>query len=80
MICKKAHRYLDKLADLPESQKPDEGRHKCAGCAYEQGLEDGRNGNTKHLSYNVLPESQAGTGRHKSVQAAYDLGYAEGSA
>ena len=36
MICKKAHRYLPNLAQLPDSQAGD-GRHMCAGCAYEQG-------------------------------------------
>jgi hypothetical protein len=74
-ICTKDHRYLEQLANLSENQKPDEGRHKCAGCAYEKGLEDGRAGNVRQLNFDDLPVSQAGTGRHRSVQEAYDLGY-----
>ena len=77
-ICNKEHRYLENLRNLPDNQKFDEGRHKCAGCAYEKGLEDGIDGNPKNLDFSELPFSQAGTVRHKSPQAAYDKGYQEG--
>ena len=77
-ICDKEHRYLENLKDLPDNQKTDEGRHKCAGCAYEKGLEDGLQRNPKFIDLDSLPNSQAGTVRHKSPQAAYELGYDEG--
>lgn len=78
-VCDKEHRYLENLRDLPENQKTDEGRHKCAGCAYEKGLEDGISGLPRHINLDDLPFSQAGTVRHKSPQAGYDLGYEEGT-
>jgi hypothetical protein len=78
-ICKKEHRYADILLTLPDSQSPSEGRHKCPGCAYELGFEDGFNNKPqKSVAELKLPDSQAGTGRHKSAQAAYDLGWKNG--
>ena len=77
MICTKEHRYLPDLEDLPDSQAGS-GRHKCAGCAYEQGYDDAFEGRGRYLDANSLYESQAGTGRHKDVHAAYDLGYSIG--
>lgn len=79
-ICKDDHRYLGVLANLPDSQSPEEGRHKCAGCAYEAGVVDGKAGNPKYINVDDLPYSQAGTGRHKSCTAAYEEGYAYGQA
>jgi len=77
MVCKEEHRYLPDLEDLPDSQAG-EGRHKCAGCAYEQGYDDAFEGRGRHLDAAKLDESQAGTGRHKDVQAAYELGHSIG--
>lgn len=77
-ICKKEHRYLPDLETLPDSQAG-AGRHKCAGCAYEQGYDDAFEGRASHLHADPLDESQAGTGRHKDTQAAYELGYRLGS-
>jgi len=78
-ICKKEHRYAGLFAGLSDSQA-DDGRHKCAGCAYELGLTAGLN--NKPSDYNgivhALPDSQAGTVRHKDPEAAYNLGYKEG--
>ena len=78
MICENVHRYLEELKNLPDSQKPEEGRHKCCGCAYEKGLEDGKKGNPKNINLDALDDSQAGTGRHKSALDAYKLGYEKG--
>lgn len=74
-ICKKDHRRLEELRLLPYAQDNKSGRHICAGCAYEQGLRDGLDGKTKLETFDHLPQSQAGAGRHKSAKAAYDLGY-----
>lgn len=41
-ICQKNHRYLPDFDLLPEAQDNENGgRHICAGCAYEAGLNDG---------------------------------------
>lgn len=77
-ICNKEHRYLDEFAKLPDEQGG-QGRHLCAGCAYEEGLLDGLNNRPKKIDFSNLDESQAGTVRHKSVEAAYDLGYNSGT-
>lgn len=77
MICKKEHRYLPDLESLPESQAG-EGRHRCAGCAFEQGYDDAFEGRGSHLDTDLIEDSQAGAGRHKEVQAAYELGYSNG--
>lgn len=77
MICNREHRYLPALENLPESQAG-AGRHKCAGCAYDQGYDDAFEEHGSHLDADSLDESQAGTGRHKDVQYAYDLGYSHG--
>jgi hypothetical protein len=78
--CKKPHRYADVFDDLPEDQGGG-GRHKCAGCAYERGLEEGRKRNeSPELDLDSLPESQAGTVRHRSPHAAWAKGYQDGVA
>jgi len=77
MICEREHRYIPILENLSESQAGP-GRHKCAGCAYEQGQHDAENGDERHLDPRTLDESQAGTGRHIDVQAAYEMGYTLG--
>ncbi len=78
IICNKNHRYADALSQLPLDQGG-EGRHLCAGCAYEQGMTDGLNNTRRSFEELNLPFSQAGTGRHKSPQAAYDKGFEKGS-
>lgn len=79
-ICNRAHRYDNIFHDLPESQKFYDltERHKCAGCAYDQGYDHAKSGLAKGLNLDVLDKSQAGEVRHKDPVFAYDLGYAEG--
>ncbi|RKH12499.1 hypothetical protein D7V77_41135 [Corallococcus sp. CA041A] len=78
MICKKDHRHEQMFLQLPNSQGGD-GRHKCAGCAYETGLAAGRERQEKvDLDLDSLSESQAGAVRHKSPHAAWALGYLNG--
>ncbi|NYA24703.1 hypothetical protein HZI65_01305 [Haemophilus haemolyticus] len=81
MECNKGHQYAQLLDSLPDSQKISDGRHLCAGCAYDEGHSDGF-ANRKKRTINdlrpILPYSQAGTGRHKSALAAYELGYLHG--
>lgn len=76
--CKLAHRYENTFASLPYDQGGD-GRHKCSGCAYQKGFQDGfARRESLTLDLHTLPESQAGTVRHKSPHAAYALGYLHG--
>lgn len=78
-VCQKNHRYLPDFDLLPEAQDNENGgRHICAGCAYEAGLNDGLAGVTPKDDLSFLPNSQAGTVRHKSAKAAYDAGYEHG--
>lgn len=78
MICAKEHRYNKKLNALPEDQGGN-GRHKCAGCAYDQGYFFAQNGISKmNFDPTELDDSQAGTVRHKDVNAAFELGYEDG--
>lgn len=77
-ICKKDHRNDEKFDVLPEGQKVNEGRHKCAGCAYEQGYFHGSNGMYPNFDPLVLDDSQAGIVRHKNAEAAYNMGYTDG--
>lgn len=78
MLCTKEHRYDRDFAALPEDQGND-GRHHCAGCAYDRGFDDGLNMRTiLDLRLDTLDESQAGAVRHRSPQAAYALGYLAG--
>jgi len=76
--CKKEHRYSPIFSALPIAQSG-VGRHKCAGCAYEKGFQDGK---LKKESINMdldnLPYSQAGEVRHRSPHAAYAQGYLDG--
>ena len=79
MICKKMHRFLPEFLNLPESQDNQSGdRHICAGCAYIEGLRDALNDNPKSTNLSGLPESQAGTVRHRGAIEAYNAGYLEG--
>lgn len=77
-ICNKNHRYAKILHNVEHSQSYDNGRHKCAGCAYEAGLHDGINNVRRKIEELNLPDSQAGAGRHKSPSHAYELGWQEG--
>lgn len=78
MTCNSTHRHDPYFEGLVEDQGGF-GRHKCAGCAYEQGYQAGFV-RAEQLSLNIdnLPESQAGTVRHKSPHAAFALGYLDG--
>lgn len=76
--CSNEHRHDQVFSNLPLDQGG-KGRHKCAGCAYEKGYNDGRNlKESIQLDLDSLPESQAGNVRHKSPHAAYALGYLKG--
>ncbi|MDT7239212.1 hypothetical protein ACV8T5_22375 [Citrobacter freundii] len=77
-ICKQSHRYNTLFISLPHDQGG-EGRHKCCGCAYDQGYLEGlaRTGQV-WVDLAALPDSQAGTVRHKSPQAAFADGYRDG--
>lgn len=77
-ICDKNHRYAEILRDVEYSQSYEDGRHRCAGCAYEIGILDGLNNIKRNIEELALPYSQAGTGRHKSPVHAYELGWIEG--
>lgn len=78
-ICKMDHRYDKEFESLPDAQDNEfGGRHKCAGCAYEEGFKDGTAGVPRKTNFSHLPDSQAGTIRHKDVKAAYDKGYEKG--
>ena len=74
------HRSNPLWENLPDSQEffGEKERWKCVGCAYDQGFDDAVNNVTKNVRLNALPQSQAGTGRHKDPTVAYDWGYAAG--
>ncbi|MBP1036156.1 hypothetical protein J8631_11375 [Serratia fonticola] len=77
-ICYNRHWYSSVFVQLPEDQGGF-GRHKCCGCAYEQGFQHGLIRSSQvWVNLEALPESQAGTVRHKSPQAAYAKGYSDG--
>ncbi|MBL0908303.1 hypothetical protein [Pectobacterium carotovorum] len=77
-ICNKSHRYNTTFINLPDDQGG-EGRHKCCGCAYDQGYQSGLSRTEQvWVNLHVLPDSQAGTVRHKSPQAAFAEGYRDG--
>jgi len=77
-VCDKEHRYWDIFDTFPVDQGG-YGRHKCAGCAYENGFQDGlKRKDQLNVNLNNLPISQAGTIRHKSPHAAYAKGYFDG--
>jgi hypothetical protein len=81
MACNKKHTETDLIVkDLPISQGSFE-RHKCASCAYEQGI---KNGKKRTLNFDLenfisnLEESQKGYRRHRSALEAYTLGFFHG--
>ena len=77
MICKQAHRHDPFFEQLPEDQS-DPARHRCAGCAYEVGYHQGKRGEKKCFSPEVIPFSQAGYVRHRAPEEAFELGYSIG--
>jgi hypothetical protein len=78
MECQNPHRYNALFNTLPDDQGGS-GRHRCAGCAYDRGLQAGlQRAEQLDLDLDSLPVSQAGTVRHKSPHAAYAMGYLEG--
>jgi len=82
---------LSTLRQLHDSQAGI-GRHKCTNCAYEKGFTAGVSGavNSEQSEkcnagsaapisvLRALPESQAGSGRHKCTNCAYQNGYEDG--
>lgn len=75
MACQLPHRYEIEFETLPDDQGGN-GRHKCAGCAYDRGYQAGiQLQDNVTLDLNSLPDSQAGTVRHKSPHAAFAKGY-----
>ena len=73
-ICKSKHRYANIFSSLNLSQAED-GRHKCAACAFEKGFSDGISNVYDYESIvQHLPYSQAGKVRHKDPEQAYALG------
>ena len=78
-LCQKSHRYLQEYSELAYSQDDQKGaRHKCAACAYVEGLRDALNGHAKKTDLSHLPDSQAGTVRHRDAMEAYEEGYGYG--
>ena len=76
--CNKSHRHWTTFEALPTDQGG-AGRHKCAGCAYERGFNDGlTRKESLNLDLDSLPSCQAGCVRHKSPHAAYAQGYLDG--
>lgn len=79
MTCQKEHRYYSDFESLPHDQSQFNGRHKCAGCAYDEGYFLGiERQSFISVDFDSLPDSQAGTVRHRSVQAAFAKGYLDG--
>lgn len=76
-ICKNPHRYNPTFLSLPEYQGQ-EGRHKCAACAFELGIKDALEGRAMAQNDLVLaniPFSQTGTVRHRDAYEAYVRGW-----
>lgn len=81
MACKKDHSSVqDIMSKLPDDQGG-RGRHKCAACAYKEGLRLGQQLDTDFdvgTIIDSLEESQAKEQRHKSPHAAFARGYYNG--
>lgn len=76
-ICKKNHRYNPMFSVLPDNQGKT-GRHKCPGCAFELAMLNRAKGIPASNDDSVLadlPESQAGSVRHKDAFTAYQMAY-----
>lgn len=81
MACSKNHSTVQEIMNTLPTDQGGKGRHKCAACAYEIGLEAGYNLD-EQINLGVLleslEESQAQAQRHKSPHAAYAQGYLDG--
>ena len=77
MVCKKKHRHDPFFAELKHDQS-DPYRHRCAGCAYELGVQKGENGEQNHFVPEEVDFSQARYVRHKAAEEAFELGYQDG--
>lgn len=81
MACNKDHSETDIIINELPINQGGFGRHKCASCAYEKGLENGIN---RNLNFNLekfiqdLNESQKGLRRHRDPAEAYSLGFFHG--
>lgn len=76
--CNDEHRHNITFENLPHDQGGF-GRHKCAGCAYDKGYQEGlKRSEILTIDLDSLPESQAGVVRHKSPHAGYAQGYLDG--
>ncbi len=81
MACNKDHLKTDFIIKDLQINQSGFGRHKCASCAYEKGLENGKN---LILNFNLesyilsLDESQKGLRRHKDPLEAYTIGFFHG--
>lgn len=75
MACNKNHDGIQQIMENLPTDHGGTGRHKCAACAYEAGL-DGSLSIDNVLAN--LDESQVRAQRHKSPHAAYALGYYHG--
>lgn len=76
-ICNHKHRYNPSFKLLSENQGQI-GRHKCSGCADALGFWHAEIGIAMATDDSVLvelPESQAGSVRHKDAFEAYQNGY-----
>ena len=75
--CKRNHRSNPIFANLPFSEEYFDlpTRWHCAGCAYNQGWEDGIASRPHSPNLDVLDQSQAQNVRHKNPMVAYDWGY-----
>lgn len=81
MACSKDHSNIQDIMNQLPSDQGRIGRHKCAACAYEKGVKDGREMITKFDLEEILSDiecSQAQMQRHKSPHAAYIRGYYDG--
>lgn len=81
MACQKDHSTIQQIMLKMPTDQGGRGRHKCAACAYEKGLADGKElKESIDLTslFDCLEESQAAAQRHKSPHAAYAKGYLDG--
>lgn len=81
MACQHDHSNTDNIIHSLPINQGGVGRHKCAACAYEAGLNLGRN---RTLVFNIeniianLDYSQRGPHRHVDPVEAFALGYYHG--
>ena len=81
MTCRKDHAETDLIIQDLQTNQSGAGRHKCAACAYEKGVD---NGSKKELNFDLsqflssLETSQKGLRRHRDPIEAYTLGFIHG--